>query len=489
MLSGVVDGMAPGERQQLLDLVADRLAPDGVLVVHSLTPAEWASDDAPPEADLAPGHPLRARTWPALLGESGFAAEVHPGPSGRDYLVVAQLGHGAAAPGERRGRSCRPAERRAPVRPGPASRTTPPAATRSCCVRRSGRPAGAPRSSPRPPTTSSPPRPSPSRTTGARRPRRRAHRGDLSTVVDGARDILLACDSPEALVLDYHNATGPEHDEGACSVERRGRPPGRRAPDAADTAGGPGRARAGRQPRTSGTRWPPGADGRPSSPSWSTGARECTTGRPGERPPGGGQGSRRRGLLFVGRLAPAASQHDLVKALWAYRRLYDPRARLHLVGPMPSRRYLASLRSFLDDLGLAGAVRLTGEVSDAALAAYFQAADVYVSLVGARGLRRAAVGGHGGRRAGRGARDRRRASHRRPGGPGDRARRSVPGRRRRAPGAVRRRIWAAAWPPPAGPRRRPLRSSAPAASRSRPSPPSPAPPRVRARTAATEVRA
>jgi len=38
------------------------------------------------------------------------------------------------------------------------------------------------------------------------------------------------------------------------------------------------------------------------------------------------------------------------------------------------------LHGFIADLGLAGAVRLTGEVSDAALAAHFEAADVYLSL-------------------------------------------------------------------------------------------------------------
>jgi glycosyltransferase involved in cell wall biosynthesis len=83
--------------------------------------------------------------------------------------------------------------------------------------------------------------------------------------------------------------------------------------------------------------------------------------------------------LFVGRVVPSKAQHDLVKALWAYRRLYDPAARLHLVGSTPSNRYLAALRAFIADLGLQGAVRIAGEVSDAALAAYFDAADVYVS--------------------------------------------------------------------------------------------------------------
>lgn len=84
--------------------------------------------------------------------------------------------------------------------------------------------------------------------------------------------------------------------------------------------------------------------------------------------------------LFVGRLVPSKGQHELVKALWAYRRLYDPRARLHLVGAGASARYLTALRAFVDDLGLSGAVRFPGEASEAALAAYFAAADVYVSL-------------------------------------------------------------------------------------------------------------
>jgi len=85
-------------------------------------------------------------------------------------------------------------------------------------------------------------------------------------------------------------------------------------------------------------------------------------------------------ILFVGRIVPSKRQHELVKALWAYRRLYDPAARLHLVGGTSSFAYLKALRGFANDLGLAGAVRITGDVSDAALAAYFAAADVYLSL-------------------------------------------------------------------------------------------------------------
>jgi len=85
-------------------------------------------------------------------------------------------------------------------------------------------------------------------------------------------------------------------------------------------------------------------------------------------------------VLFVGRIVPSKAQHELVKALWAFRRLYDGQARLHLVGGTSSFGYTKALQDYVDDLGLSAAVRMPGEVSDAALAAYFAAADVYLSL-------------------------------------------------------------------------------------------------------------
>lgn len=88
VLSGVVDGMTAGQRQQLLARVIDRLAPDGVLVVHSLTPGGWDADSAPAEADLAPGRPVRPPAWGLLL--PGWQVRVVAGPSAQDYLVVAR---------------------------------------------------------------------------------------------------------------------------------------------------------------------------------------------------------------------------------------------------------------------------------------------------------------------------------------------------------------------------------------------------------------
>ena len=85
-------------------------------------------------------------------------------------------------------------------------------------------------------------------------------------------------------------------------------------------------------------------------------------------------------ILFVGSVEPSNAQHELVKALWAFRRLYDGRARLHLVGRTSSYEYSRTLLGFVQDLGLAKAVRMHGEVSDASLAALYAAADVYLAL-------------------------------------------------------------------------------------------------------------
>lgn len=91
-----------------------------------------------------------------------------------------------------------------------------------------------------------------------------------------------------------------------------------------------------------------------------------------------GAGRRGAELLFVGRLSPHKGQHHLIKALAAYRRAYDPFARLHLVGGSASDAYAAALVQLAAELGLAGAVNLAGSVSGAELAAHYRNADVFV---------------------------------------------------------------------------------------------------------------
>ena len=83
--------------------------------------------------------------------------------------------------------------------------------------------------------------------------------------------------------------------------------------------------------------------------------------------------------LFVGRIAPNKAQHDLIKAFAVYRRAYDGKARLRLVGGSSSHRYISALEEFTRELGLADAVEFAGDVADELLGAHYRAADVYVS--------------------------------------------------------------------------------------------------------------
>ncbi|HET7489713.1 MAG TPA: glycosyltransferase [Acidimicrobiales bacterium] len=83
--------------------------------------------------------------------------------------------------------------------------------------------------------------------------------------------------------------------------------------------------------------------------------------------------------LFVGRMAPNKCQHDVVTAFAAYRRLYEPEARLCLVGG-GGGRYGDAVAAHAEALGVGDAVRLLGSVSFEELVARYRAASVLVCL-------------------------------------------------------------------------------------------------------------
>ena len=84
--------------------------------------------------------------------------------------------------------------------------------------------------------------------------------------------------------------------------------------------------------------------------------------------------------LFVGRVAPNKCQHQIIKAFAAYRQVYDPQARLWLVGGITSPAYGEALGRFIEELGLARAVTLTGAVPQGSLVSYYRHADAFVCL-------------------------------------------------------------------------------------------------------------
>jgi glycosyltransferase involved in cell wall biosynthesis len=84
--------------------------------------------------------------------------------------------------------------------------------------------------------------------------------------------------------------------------------------------------------------------------------------------------------IFVGRVAANKCQHDIIAAFAVYRRLFDPKARLSIVGGRTLLLYSRALERLADELGVADAVDFTNDVKFPQLLAYYRAADVYVSL-------------------------------------------------------------------------------------------------------------
>ena len=180
---------------------------------------------------------------------------------------------------------------------------------------------------------------------------------------------------PETLVLDYHNVTPASFYIGWEDLTAE-----KVALARSQVPSSPPRRSSASPTRPSmPPSWPGSAAGiRRLCPSWS---------RPGLGPPSTTSNARlaaRHGpgtvLLFVGRLSPNKNQHRLVEVLWLHRRLFDPEARLHLVGPAVTESYADAVFAFADELGLGHASRHAQHLNEAQLAAWYADADVFVSL-------------------------------------------------------------------------------------------------------------
>ena len=83
-------------------------------------------------------------------------------------------------------------------------------------------------------------------------------------------------------------------------------------------------------------------------------------------------------LLFVGRMIPNKRIEDVIRAFHAYKRWFNPRSRLLLVGSHGGfERYLAMVHDFIARIGAAD-VHLLGHVSNEELTAYYEIADVFL---------------------------------------------------------------------------------------------------------------
>ena len=83
-------------------------------------------------------------------------------------------------------------------------------------------------------------------------------------------------------------------------------------------------------------------------------------------------------ILFVGRIIPNKRIEDVIRAFHAYKREFNPRSRLLIVGSYGGfDRYLAMLQQLVATLRTPD-VHFTGQCSDGELTAYYDVADLYL---------------------------------------------------------------------------------------------------------------
>jgi glycosyltransferase involved in cell wall biosynthesis len=83
-------------------------------------------------------------------------------------------------------------------------------------------------------------------------------------------------------------------------------------------------------------------------------------------------------LLFVGRTIPNKRLEDVIRWFHAYKRWFNPRSRLLLVGEQGGfERYVTTLNQLIAELGTAD-VHFLGHVSNEELAAFYEIADVFL---------------------------------------------------------------------------------------------------------------
>ncbi len=84
--------------------------------------------------------------------------------------------------------------------------------------------------------------------------------------------------------------------------------------------------------------------------------------------------------MFVGRIVPNKCQHDLVLTFAKYLELFDPSARLFLVGDAVDRDYYDAVVEKINSLGLSNSIEFTGSISDAERDSLYTRTKVFVSM-------------------------------------------------------------------------------------------------------------
>lgn len=85
-------------------------------------------------------------------------------------------------------------------------------------------------------------------------------------------------------------------------------------------------------------------------------------------------------IIFVGRVVPNKKQEDLIEAFYYYKKYYNPKSRLIMVGSFAGAdAYAASLQQYAEYLDLQDVI-FTGQISFAQILAYYHVADMFLCM-------------------------------------------------------------------------------------------------------------
>lgn len=87
----------------------------------------------------------------------------------------------------------------------------------------------------------------------------------------------------------------------------------------------------------------------------------------------------RTNILFVGRVVANKCQHDILRAFALYKKYYDEKARLFIVGGFSSPAYAQAVQAYAGELGTED-VHITGSVPFADILAYYRMADLFLCM-------------------------------------------------------------------------------------------------------------
>ena len=85
-------------------------------------------------------------------------------------------------------------------------------------------------------------------------------------------------------------------------------------------------------------------------------------------------------IIFVGRVVPNKRQDDIIQIFAVYNKYYNPDSHLYIIGDDGMQNYVEKLRVLIKKLDIETNCTLTGKVSEGALKAYYETADLFLCM-------------------------------------------------------------------------------------------------------------